>query len=324
MKQRIRITQRSLMLVLSMMVFIGLWSCEEDDDTIKIFPPVITEMDPTTALEGEEIVITGRNFSHTIDENIVMFGATQVPVIDLDSTDFSTHLALTVEVPIGAALGDHDVTVTVGDLTSEPVTFTVTSLVTLVIPIAQGGDDAEEFRGVYEDYPDGYMEVTSSDLELCTEATNLQLMIGLLFRDVQIPVGAEITNAYVQFTCDDDDNQEGPLGMSIWGIKEANTSAPFIETLFNISSRPSTTASVTWLAPIWAVKEEKGPDQATADLSEIVQEIIDQSGWAAGNNMGFKFSNEVTEKIHREAEAWEDNDGGSPAELVVTFSPPVE
>lgn len=314
--------KESMILLMSMVILLGAWSCSDDDDSIDVFAPVVTEVTPTSGLEGEEFTIIGRNFSATADENVVMFGETQLPIIELNTTEFSTHLALTVAVPEGATLGEYEVTVTVGDLTSKPFTFKVTSLVTLTIPIAKGGDDAEEFRQDFMDYPNGYMAVTSSDLELCTEATDLKLMVGLIFRNVEIPVGATITNAYVQFTCDDNDNQEGPLGINIWGIKETNTSAPFLEDLFNITSRPNTTASVTWLAPIWAVKEEKGPDQATCDLSEIVQEIVDQAGWASGNNMGFKFANEVTDKIHREAEAWEDNDGGSPAELIVTFSPP--
>jgi hypothetical protein len=78
---------------------------------------------------------------------------------------------------------------------------------------------------------------------------------------------------------------------------------------------------VTWDAPIWTVKEERGADQATSDLSAVVQEIIDLTGWASGNNMGFKFTNDETLKIHREAESWDDNDGGAgtPA-LVVSFT----
>jgi len=314
--------KESILLYLSIVILLGTWSCTEDDDATDVFPPVITEIDPVSGLDGDVFTITGRNFSAKPDENIVMFGDEQIPVVELNTTQFSTHLQLTLNVPAGVALGDHDVTVTVGNLTSEPVTFNVTSLVTLTIPIANGGDDAEEYRGAYSDYPDGYMDVSSSDLEICTQATDNKQMVGLIFRNVEIPVGAEITSAYIQFTCDDDDNQEGPLGINIWGMKEANTSAPFLESLFNISSRPSTTASVTWFAPIWTIKEEKGPDQATSDLTEIVQEIVDQTGWVSGNNMGFKFANEVTDKIHREAEAWEDNDGGSPAELVVTYSPP--
>jgi hypothetical protein len=77
---------------------------------------------------------------------------------------------------------------------------------------------------------------------------------------------------------------------------------------------------VNWQAPVWLIKEEKGPDQATPNLKTIVQEIIGLSGWAAGNNIGFKFTNDETQKIHREAEAWEDNDGGSPAELIIIFT----
>lgn len=320
MKKIIAITQSTFILYICIVVGISLMSCSKDDSVDTIFPPTITEMDPEMALEGEEFIIVGRNFSDVAAENVVSFGGTIIPVVEVNPTDFSTHLELTLMVPMGASLGEHEVTVTVGDLTSEAIVFTVSSIIKIVIPISEGGDDAEEWRGEFEGDPDGMMDLFSSDLELCTEDVDNKHMVGLIFRNVEIPAGATITNAYIQFTCDDDDNQEGPLAMDIWGINEANTSAPFLEDLFNITSRPNTTASVTWFAPIWAVKDEKGPDQATSDLTEIVQEIIDLSGWVSGNNMGFKITNEETEEIHREAEAWDEGEGvGSPPELVVFF-----
>ena len=40
--------------------------------------------------------------------------------------------------------------------------------------------------------------------------------------------------------------------------------------------------------------------------------------------MGFKLTNDETLKIHREAEAWEDNDGGpGTPSLVVSFTEPL-
>ena len=68
----------------------------------------------------------------------------------------------------------------------------------------------------------------STLIELCTESTDAKHMIGLIFRNVIIPAGATITDAYIQFTCDDNDSDEGPLPIDIWGIKEDNTSAPFL------------------------------------------------------------------------------------------------
>jgi len=275
--------------------------------TVKDYPtPTITSVSPEMGIAGDEVTITGTNFSATPADNTVSFNGATVTATE------ATETSITITVPDGATSGE--LTVSANGKVSNGVEF----LYGFKVAIAYGADDAEEFMVAGVD--SGYVDLTSSDLELCTEDDDEQQVIGLIFRDIQIPASATIDSAYIQFTCDDDDNQEGPLPIDIHGFAEANTSAPFIESVFNISSRPNTTATVTWQAPIWAIKEEKGPDQATPNLKTIVQEIIDLPGWAAGNNIGFKFTNDETLKIHREAEAWEDNDGLSPAELIVIFT----
>jgi hypothetical protein len=196
--------------------------------------------------------------------------------------------------------------------------FCASAQTTINVKVSEANDDVEEFRGEFEGNPDGFMDHGSSDLELCTQNENNKQMIGIIFRNVQIPAGVTITSAYVQFTCDDDNDEA--ITIDIWGIKEANTSAPFTEDLFNVSSRPSTTATVNWAPPAWMVLEERGPDQQTPDLKDIIQEIIGLDGWASGNNLGIKLTNEVTAKEHREAEAFEDNDGAGAAELFVTYT----
>jgi len=200
------------------------------------------------------------------------------------------------------------------------LTFSITAQTTINIKVSEADDDVEEFVGVYETNPDGFMDIGSSDLELCTQNENNQQAVGVIFRNVQIPVGATVTNAYVQFTCDDNDNVEGPLSIDIHGFKEANTSAPFTADLFGVTSRPATTATVNWQCPVWEVVDERGPLEATPDIKSIIQEIIGISGWASGNNLGVKFTNSETLKIHREAEAFEDNNGTGAAELFVTFT----
>ena len=274
--------------------------------TVKDFPtPTITDISPGIGIAGDEITITGTNFSATAADNTVSFnGATATATA-------STETSITVTVPDGAKTGQ--VTVNSRGKVSNAVDF----LYGIKVAIAYGEDDAEEY--MVSGVDSGYVDLTSSDLELCTEGDDEQQVIGLIFRNIKIPASATIDNAYIQFTCDDDDNQEGPLPIDIHGIAEANVS-PFVESVFNISHRVNTTATVNWQAPIRAVKEEKGPDQATPNLKTIVQEIIGLPGWAAGNNIGFKFTNDETLSIHREAEAWEDNDGLSPAELIVIFT----
>ena len=283
--------------------------------TLRSPVPEMTSLTPSANYEGTSVTIAGSDFSSTPSDNKVSFNGTTATVTAASAS------SITTTVPDGATSGEVTVTVSGGETTetSNGVAFTVLTLpatATLNILIVHSADDVEEYRTAGEE---GYMDMDSSDLELCTESTDDQHVIGLIFRSVLIPAGATITNAYIQFTCDDNDSDEGPLSIDIWGIKEASTSAPFLQDLFNCSSRPSTTTTVNWQAPVWEIKNERGPLEATPDLKEIVQEIIDLSGWIPGNTLGFKLANEETEKIHREAEAFDEGKGGQP-ELVVTYT----
>ena len=60
--------------------------------------------------------------------------------------------------------------------------------------VATGSDDAEEY-----DY--GRMYLTSSDLELVEDSR--KQTVGIRFQDVNIPKGAIITGAYIQFKVDE-------------------------------------------------------------------------------------------------------------------------
>jgi hypothetical protein len=200
------------------------------------------------------------------------------------------------------------------------MTFIAVLQITVTYLVTDGGDDAEEYRGVWSTFTDGFVDKTSSDLELCTQHADNKQAVGIIFRGVAVPKNATIVSAYLQFTCDDDDNQEGPLPVDVYGIKEANTSAPFLDVAFNVTSRPSTTAKVTWNIPVWATKEERTDNEKTPDIKTVVQEIVNQSGWASGNNMGFVLRNEVMENIHREAASFENMVPAAAPGLIIMYT----
>jgi len=149
---------------------------------------------------------------------------------------------------------------------------------TVEVQVGAGNDDAEE------NVSSGSVSRGSGDLELghdgVATATSLQV-IGVRFADVGIPAGATITKAYVQFGVDDRDNAEGnpPVSLIIGGELSPNP-VEFGSLARDISSRPPTTASVLWDIPPWGIFQGLEP---TPDISRIIQEIIDQDGWAAGN-----------------------------------------
>jgi hypothetical protein len=138
----------------------------------------------------------------------------------------------------------------------------------------------------------------------------------MIFRDVQIPVGAVIRNAYIQFHVDSENDDT--ITNTIYGAKEANIDSSFKEELFNISSHPRTDDTVAWTPPPWLYKHEEGPDQQTPDISSIITEIISLDGWAPGNSLMLMVTNPTMKKEHREAESY-DGEPESAPQLVVEF-----
>ncbi len=132
-------------------------------------------------------------------------------------------------------------------------------------------DDAEECVPA-----PGEVEVYSSDLEFFYDDYRLcDQQLGLRFRTVQIPRGARILAAHLQFTAGASSTVE--TAIAIRG-DAADNSAGFTDAPGNVSGRPSTQARVDWDVPVW-VAGDAGEAQRTPDLRVIVQEIIDRPGW---------------------------------------------
>lgn len=163
--------------------------------------------------------------------------------------------------------------------------------------VTAGIDDVEQNAS-------GSMYVNSSDLELVTDGTNVQT-VGIRFTWVNIPQGAVITNAYIQFQADEVSTVATSL---VIRGEDADTAAAFTTANSNVSSRASTDATVHWTPAAWSTVGAAGLDQRTPDLSGIVQEIVDRGGWSALNNMVFV----VTGSGTRTAESFEGTGAGAP------------
>ena len=103
--------------------------------------------------------------------------------------------------------------------------------------VSNGNDDAEE--GVSANV--GTMDLTSSDLEIMTDGTRTQL-IGIRFTNLNIPKGAVIDSAFIQFTNVGDKNPVN--GNAIIRGELSPNSGTFTTTAFNISTRNRTMDSV--------------------------------------------------------------------------------
>lgn len=161
-------------------------------------------------------------------------------------------------------------------------------------------DDAEEER------PSGFMNVFDFSLNLVNDG--IDQMVGLRFRDLGIPQGATIVNAYIEFEADA--LYSDATNLTING-EAIDSSSGFNTTLNNISSRTLTGSSVAWdNIPIWTF----GSIQQSPDVTSIVQEIVNRAGWDEDNAMSFVFQGTG----HRSAESYDDDPVNAPL-LVIDY-----
>ncbi len=142
---------------------------------------------------------------------------------------------------------------------------------TIDVAVASSSDDAEQG-------PAGSVDLTSTDLELVTDGTKVQ-RVGLRFNNLQIPVGATITRAWIQFQTDEVSTDVATLTLRA----EATDNAPtYLGTNGNLN-RSLTSASVAWSPPAWSTAGARGPAQQTPDISALVGAVVGRPGWAPGN-----------------------------------------
>ena len=175
---------------------------------------------------------------------------------------------------------------------------------TRTIGVASENDDAEE------NVQTGAMSLNSSDLELVRDGQNQQY-VGIRFAGVNIPQGAIIQNAYIQFQADDDESPGSKdVDLTIQG-QDVDDALPFGGGTSDISGREKTTASVAWSPLAWEQKKEAGVAQQTPDLSTIIQEIVNRSGWQQGKALAIIIS-ESTGIGKRVAESYDGDPNGTP------------
>jgi hypothetical protein len=168
---------------------------------------------------------------------------------------------------------------------------------TVDVRIAAGSDDAEQRVG-------RATTLTSSDLELIADGS-VQQVVALRFPGVQIPAGATVTRAYVQFQADEVSTAAASLAIRA----EASANPPtYTAGTGTVTGRAVTTTSVSWAPAAWTAAGAAGADQRTTDLSALVQAAVNRTGWAAGNALALQFSGSG----RRTAEAFEGSRTGAP------------
>src|SRR5439155_3632165 len=156
--------------------------------------PTISSFGPSSAPVGSGVTITGSNFT----------GATTVTFNGMAASLTVSDTQINTTVPGGADSGKIRVTKPAGSVDGASA-FTVTGSSTstsVEVRVSASSDDAEEQSS-------GTVSLTSSDLELVYDGNNQT--VGMRFTGVNIPRGATIVNAYVQFQVDETNSEPTAL-----------------------------------------------------------------------------------------------------------------
>ncbi len=130
----------------------------------------------------------------------------------------------------------------------------------------------------------------STDLELSRDGNKRQI-VGLRFKNIKIPKGATITNAYIQFQVDETKPCNGKDVMIY--TQQSDNAPKFKNQPKNINNRAKY-GPVTWQPSGWNTVGERGPNQKTPNLKAIVQNVVNRGAWNSGNAMVFMLKGEST------------------------------
>ncbi|MGI9429219.1 MAG: metallophosphoesterase, partial [Bythopirellula sp.] len=167
--------------------------------------------------------------------------------------------------------------------------------------ISASSDDAEQ-RLV-----SSTVSLASADLDIVFDSSGSQQehLVGLRFTEVNVPQGATIQNAYIQFQADEASSVATSLTVQGEGVDNALTFAAIDD---NISARTTTSSSVSWTPAAWGTVGEAGPDQQTPNIASVIQEIVNRPGWSSGNALAITISG-TGERV---AEAFDGNAAAAP------------
>ena len=174
----------------------------------------------------------------------------------------------------------------------------------LITSIASSEDDASEVSSS--------VNLTANDINLSNGSGTIHT--GLRYQNLNIPQGATITKAFLRFSSALSNVAATNFTFT---AEDADNSAAFTTNANDISSRTSTTASVQWNSDNdWPVSGEL---RDTIDISSVVQEVVNRSGWCGGNNLSVLIQAQgLSAASNRKVKSFDDGTGLSP-QLVVEY-----
>jgi len=146
------------------------------------------------------------------------------------------------------------------------------------VQLVVSSDDAEQENDEMDSLTDDDID---TGWEGDAEDQNI-LTAGLRFQNIPIPQGSTIDSAYILVFSHEGKSTEDVARITIVGEAADNPQTYTLDAL--ITDRPATETSVLWeVAEEWEIWQP----YRTADISSIVQELVDREGWMPGNAMAF-------------------------------------
>lgn len=131
---------------------------------------------------------------------------------------------------------------------------------------------------------DGQEDGSNGGITLTTTSINTDStgdVMGFLFRSLAAPQGATIANAYVEVWPTSTDRDSPSVR-----IRAEGNPADLSTTAYDFSGRTTTTEYVDWSASDIGISAYK----SSPDLTAVLQEVVDDAGWAAGDDVAIFFT----------------------------------
>ncbi|MEJ5357745.1 MAG: PilC/PilY family type IV pilus protein [Desulfobacterales bacterium] len=165
---------------------------------------------------------------------------------------------------------------------------------TLDVRVSGSANDAEED-------PFGIVKLTDTTLDIGGSYRKL----GLRFTNIQVPRNAGIIRAYIEFTTAAVD-----AGDTVFTIEAqaADNPSEFTALPWNIHVRPTYTQTIGWqMNYAWSTVDQV---HQTADIKDLVQKLVNRSGWSSGNAMVFILTGNSS--VLRRAFSWDADPNKAP------------
>jgi len=261
--------------------------------------------DPTSSGTVINSIIWGNTTYDEVADEIVVADGASVAVTYSDVRGGYTGVGNKDEDPLFIGSGDYHLQggspcIDEGDPASAPPTFPADDIDGVSRPqfvaydmgaveytgselssnLSSPTDDAEEYWNcqAYNDcanHPNGLIKLASNDLDMGHPQMKY---VGLRFQNLDIPNGAMITNAYVEFV--GSETNSGTVTLRI-RCEDSDNASPFLSTPLNIGNRSKTSADTFWSPGAWTA----GSTYQTDNFASSVQEVVKRTGWSTGNTI---------------------------------------